>query len=273
MSEGTEKHPPIHNPSPVPSPGNVPNNLGQGKKNRRDRRRNINNNRRVGANNTRFQGACEELKEHVFNPNDIRGGSELFTKTTKAIAKYVAWELYTSAGEFRNDLPSLHLTALNPPTWPDPGDPFLMEEWKIEYHEHKKKIEDRRQNKQKIYVLILRQCSPTIRDRIEASDDWEAINNTSNPIALLRIIRQSLYHRATHRKDTHALLEAELTLQKFRQTEQMSNSDYLEKLRELVEVYEHLGGEPGCSDSRINAHLIDPELADADELHDTKNEA
>ena len=40
-----------------------------------------------------------------------------------------------------------------------------------------------------------------------------------------------------------------------------------------MEVYEHLGGEPGCSDSRINAQLIDPELANADEIHDTKNEA
>ena len=138
---------PIHNPSPIPSSGNVPNNPGQGKKNRRDRRKNIDNNRRVGANSTRFQGACEELKEHVFDPNDIRGGSELFTKTMKAIAEYVVRE-YTSAGEFRNALPSLHLTALNPPTQPNPGDPFLMEEWKIEFREHKKKIKDRKQNMQ-----------------------------------------------------------------------------------------------------------------------------
>ena len=272
MSESPEKQSSIHNPSPIPSSGNVPNNTGQGKKHRKDRRRNINNSRRGAANNTRFQGACEDLKDHVFDPNDIRGGSELFTKTTKAIAEYVARE-YTSAGEFRNALPSLHLAPLNPPTRPDPGDPFLMEEWKIEYREHKKKIEDRRQNMQKIYALILGQCSPTIRDRIEASDDWEYVNDASNPIALLRLIRQSLYHRATRRKDTHALLEAELALHKFRQTEQMSNSDYLEKLRELVEVYEHLGGEPGCSDTRINARLIDPELANADEVREAKSEA
>ena len=141
---------------------------------------------------------------------------------------------------------------------PDPDDPFLMEEWKIEYREHKKKIEDRRQNMHKIYALILRQCSPTIRDQIEALDDWESISNASNPIVLIRTIQQSLYHRATCWKDTHALLEAEVALHKFRQTKRMSNSDYLEKLRELVEVYEHLGGEPGCSDNRINASLIDP---------------
>ena len=272
MPENTDRQPPIHNPSPVPSSGDAPNNPVQGKRNQRDHQRNVNNNRRVGANSIRFQGACEELKEHVFDPNDIRGGSELFTKTTKAIAEYMARE-YSSAGEFRNALPSLHLPSLNPPTRPDPDDPFLMEEWKIEHREHKKRIEDRRQNTQKIYALILGQCFPTIRDRIEASDEWDSVNNASNPIALLRIIWQLLYHRATRRKDTHALLEAELALHKFRQTEWMSNSDDLEKLRELVEVYEHLGGEPGCSEARVNARLINPKMADADKIRDAKTEA
>ena len=50
-------------------------------------------------------------------------------------------------------------------------------------------------------------------------------------------------------------------------------SDYLEKLRELVEVYEHLGGEPSCSEVRVYSHLIDPEMADADEIRDAKMEA
>ena len=272
MAENVDRRSPIQDPLQVPSSGDASNNQGQGKKSRRDRRRNNNNNRRAGASSTRFQGACDELKDHVFDPNDIRGGAELFTKTTKAIAEYVARE-YTSAGEFRTALPSLHLPGLNPPSRPDPGDPFLMEEWKIEYREYKKKIEDRRQNMQKIYALILGQCSPTIRDRIEASDEWETINNASNPISLLRTIRQSFYHRATRRKDTHALLEAELALHKFRQTERMSNSDYLEKLRELVEVYEHLGGEPGCSEVRVNARLVDPEMADEDEIREAKIEA
>ena len=272
MADNMDRRSPTQDPLPVPSSGDAANNTGHGKKNRTDRRRNTNNNRRAGASSTRFQGACDELKEHVFDPNDIRGGSELFTKTTKAIAEYVARE-YASAGEFRNALPSLHLPGLNPPTRPDPDDPFLMEEWKIEYREYKKKIEDRRQNMQKVYALILGQCSPTIRDRIEASDEWESINNASNPIALLRTIRQSLYHRATRRKDTHALLEAELALHKFRQTERMSNSDYLEKMRELVEVYEHLGGKPGCSEVRVNSRLIDPEMADTDEIRDAKMEA
>ena len=59
----------------------------------------------------------------------------------------------------------------------------------------------------------------------------------------------------------------------FQQSERMSNSDYLEKLRDLVEVYEHLGGEPGTSKARIDSLLIDPELADDDDRQDTKTKA
>ena len=60
---------------------------------------------------------------------------------------------------------------------------------------------------------------------------------------------------------------------RFRQSEQMSNSDYLEKLRDLVKVYEHLGGEPGTSKARIDSLLIDPELAGDDDRLEAKTKA
>ena len=41
----------------------------------------------------------------------------------------------------------------------------------------------------------------------------------------------------------------------------MTNSDYLEKMHELIEVYEHLGGEPGTSKTLVDAPLVDPDAA------------
>ena len=87
------------------------------------------------------------------------------------------------------------------------------------------------------------------------------------------MIRQSLYQRATRRQETHALIEAETTLMRFRQSECMSNSDYLEKLRDLVEVYEHLGGEPGTSKARIESLLINAKFADDDDRMEAKSKA
>ena len=143
--------------------------------------------------------------------------------------------------------------------------------WELDIKDHRKKAEDRERNMEKAYALILGQCSKTVRDRLEAHDDWVTVNQSSNALGLLRLIRQSLYQRATRRKDTHALIEAETVLMRFRQSERMSNSDYLEKLRDLVEVYEQLGGEPGTSSARIDARVMD--LEDLEEREAAKIDA
>ena len=173
---------------------------------------------------------------------------------------------YTAAGEFRNGLPDLTLPTLVAPSPPQATATVVeLKIWERDFKEHRKCVEEREKNMEKTYALILGQCSKTIRNRIEAHEQWESVNTSSNALGLLSLIRQSLYQRATRRQETHALIEAEMTLMRFRQSERMSNSDYLEKLRDLVEVYEHLGGEPGTSKARVDTFLIDPDLADDDE--------
>ena len=66
------------------------------------------------------------------------------------------------------------------------------------------------------------------------------MNNQSDVLQLLILIRQSLYNRATTRQATHAFIEAEMELFKFKQSESMSNSEYMEKLKGLVEVRLHI---------------------------------
>ena len=237
---------------------------------RRNRR---NRGRRTGVQQTRFTGVCEDLKDHVYDTGVGRNNAEIFSKTTKAIAEYVARE-YTAAGEFRNGLPDMTLPTLVAPTPPETTATVVeLKIWEMDFKEYRKRMEEREKNMEKTYALILGQCSKTIRDRIEAHEQWESVNTSSNALGLLRLIRQSVYQRATRRHETHALIDAETTLMRFRQSERMSNSDYLEKLRDLVEVYEHLGGEPGTSKARVDSHLIDPDLADDDKRQEAKTKA
>ena len=85
-----------------------------------DLRRNWRNQgRRTGIQQTRFTGVCEDLKDYVYDTGVGRNNAEIFSKTTKAIAEYVARE-YTAAGEFRNGLPDLTLPTLTAPTPPQP---------------------------------------------------------------------------------------------------------------------------------------------------------
>ena len=181
---------------------------------------------------------------------------------------------YTAAGEFRNGLPDMTLPTLMAPSPPAAtATVVVLKIWEMDFKEYRKRLEERERNMEKTYALILGQCSKTIHDRIEAHEQWEPVNTSSNALGLLRLIRQSLYQRATRRQETHALIEAETNLMRFRQSERMSNSDYLEKLRDLVEVYDHLGGEPGTTKSRVDSLLIDPDLADDNERQDAKIKA
>ena len=237
------------------------------------RRNRCNQGRRTGIQQTRFTGVCEDLKDYVYDTGVGRNNAEIFSKTTKAIAEYVARE-YTAAGEFCNGLPDLTLPTLTAPTPPAATATMVeLKIWEMDFKEYRIRMEEREKNMEKTYALILGQCSKTIRDRIEAHEQWEPVNTSSNALGLLRLIRQSLYQRATRRHETHALIDAETTLMRFRQSERMSNSDYLEKLQDLVEVYEHLGGEPGTSKARVDSLLIDPDLADDDERQKAKIKA
>ena len=213
------------------------------------------------------------MKEYVYDTGVGRNNTKIFSKTTKAIAEYVARE-YLGAGEFCNGLPEMSLPTFVAPSPPaNTATVVQLKIWEMDFKEYQERLEEREQNMEKTYALILGQCSKTIRDRIEAHEQWEAVNTSSNALGLLPLIRQSLYQRATRRQETHALIEAEITLMRFRQSERMSNSDYLEKLCDLVEVYECLGGEPGTLKARIDSLLIDLELADDDDRQDAKTKA
>ena len=152
---------------------------------RRNRR---NRGRRTGVQQSRFTGVCEDLKDYVYDTGIGRNNAEIFSKTTKAIAEYVARE-YMAAGEFRNGLPDLTLPTLTAPTPPAATATVVeLKIWEMDFKEYRKRMEEREKNMEKTYALILGQCSKTICDRIEAHEQWEPVNTSSNALGLLRLI-------------------------------------------------------------------------------------
>ena len=127
---------------------------------RRNRR---NRGRRTGVQQTRFIGVCEELKEYVYDTGVGRNNAEIFSKTTKAIAEYVARE-YSGAGKFCNGLPEMTLptlTALSPPA--NTATMVHLKIWEMDFKEYRKQMEERERSMEKTYALILGQCSNNLR--------------------------------------------------------------------------------------------------------------
>ena len=88
--------------------------------------------------------------------------------------------------------------------------------------------------------IIIGQCSPNIFDIITASPLYDSIQTSLDVIQLLKLIRDSLYTGATTKKTDVARYDAQRDFYLFQQN-QLSNSTYSVKFKELVDRLEHLG--------------------------------
>ena len=143
-----------------------------------------------------------------------------------------------------------------------------VERWKLNLKEYQEQLKTGTANMGKVFLLILGQCSWTIQDRIKAVATWETINNNTDIIEFLKLVYVSLYNQATMKKEVHSFINVEAALQCFRQGEQMSNSKYLEKLKRLIEVFEHMGSKPDTSLARVIQHLPNSEDVRDDKLYE-----
>ena len=237
------------------------------------RRQNYTQGQRRGPqrNNTRpqrFQGKTQDpiLRKHIFDVGTIQKSQDLFVTTAKEIGEYISRE-YDDAGEFRNAFIDLrYAEVLTEPERPTATDQFTILIWTEEMKEYRKKLRNRKKNEEKAFPLLLGQCSPTIVQRIEATQRWNSVSGTNDVLGLLELIREAMYTGTTRRKDTTALVEAATKLFAFRQPDGMSLHDYFETFKGLVKIYEHHGGCLGQDQTRIEAHLVDPDIATPDEI-------
>ena len=104
---------------------------------------------------------------------------------------------------------------------------------------------------QRVFALILGQCSDTIKNRIHSNQQWSDINQGCDMTKLLTLIRDGLYQNAANLDKTHFMIEADERLNKFRQEDKMSVYEYREKMKSLIDIYAAMGGEPGTTEIQV----------------------
>ena len=231
--------------------------------------------RRNNARPQRFQGKTQDpiLRKHIFDVGTIKKSHDLFVTTAKEIGEYISRE-YNDAGEFRNAFIDLHYAeVLTEPERPTATNQFTILIWTEEMKEYRKKLRNRKKNEEKAFPLLLGQCSPTIVQRIEATQRWNSVSGANDVLGLLELIREAMYTGTTRRKDTTALVEAASKLFAFREPDGMSLHDYFETFKGLVKIYEHHGGCLGQDQTRMEAHLVDPDTATPDKIALAKERA
>ena len=252
--------PTSNNPAPVASNAQT-NDRQSGNRNRSKKKKS------GSASTGSFVGKCAEIKDHVYDVNASRGGFDMFVKTTREIAEHVGSKL-KDASEFRNamDPDNLAFEVLTAPALADAQNLMEVEIWKIEYKTYSEAMKRRELLVGQVFAIVLGQCSPTVVDRLKSSATWDTVNNGNDLMGLLRLIRTSMYTGATSKNRLQSLLEAQSKFLAFRQTNRMTNAEYLRTFTALSDQVVHLHGDFGTDQSYVTERIIedgdDPEDAD-----------
>ena len=122
---------------------------------------------------------------------------------------------------------------------------------------HLNRVENRANLATQAFSIVYGQCSPAVRDRLEANPKWNAVLASLDVvIELLKMIQTSLFSGATTRHTMHSLITAHDAFMSFRQTSRMTNSAYLDKFKLLLDVFVHLGGEIGVPSTPASEYLV-----------------
>jgi hypothetical protein len=81
--------------------------------------------------------------------------------------------------------------------------------WKMACRNYEKLSEARCRNSSRVYALIISQCLQVLHNCMEASEEWNCINEESNVMDLLQLIQKYMMQRQTRQKPVHTLMDAE----------------------------------------------------------------
>ena len=205
---------------------------------------------------TKFTGRCEELNGHIYDCSYPRTSPDMYAVTTREIAEYMGRK-YRQGGDIRMALERLEMPTMRAPDDP-PANATRSEEraWEVEVAEHVKRQGMLRENLRVAYAVIFGQCSEAMRQKIKAHRNFNAAEQTSDAIVLLRIIRDCMYQVQTNRNKYHMIHEAKRNFYLFSQGKR-SCDVYFRQFKGLLRVADQVGASLGMEQQAIQEILAE----------------
>ena len=120
--------------------------------------------------------------------------SKRYLRNVELLVGYVGTSFDYYNLEYQKALEKLELKDPEKAKVPDdPTDPIQMEEWKMEYKARKDQVKAYRNFRASLFSVILGQCTPLMKDKLQAKPEYEAINDERDGVALLKLIKQTTF--------------------------------------------------------------------------------
>ena len=233
------------------SPGDANNNrhAGGGRRNRRYQ----NNNNNKGSHNTSgFVSRNKGIEHNIFD-NTGTNDAALFNHSLNQIADYLIEKLEHGkdvSDAIRNITPVIITIPPKPTPLPDPSDPTktlpvtetMLFKWKDAFSRASKCNDAYISGMDKAYIIIINQCSPSLKAGLEASPSYSMIRQRQNPIDLLKLIQGLCCSYDSKTQSVMATVASHKRLYMHYQKDGVDNHTYHREFLAFVETIETYGG-------------------------------
>ena len=108
------------------------------------------------------------------------------------------------------------------------------------------------------FATIYDQCSLEVRDKLEASDEWNRVQRDQSLHDLINKIERICVGFDDHKQEVFNLVQALKTLFLYTQTEKESVDEYARNFKSLWDTVEAFGGSPGIHQGLVKGLLATP---------------
>ncbi len=108
------------------------------------------------------------------------------------------------------------------------------------------------------FATVYNQCSLEVRDKLEASDEWNKVQREQSLHDLISKIERICVGFDDHKQEVFNLVQALKTLFLYTQTEKESVDEYAHNFKSLWDKVEAFEGSPGIHQGLVNGLLATP---------------
>lgn len=143
--------------------------------------------------------------------------------------------------------------------------------WQEDHKEARNKRAHLDNSINKAYSVVYDKCSPCLKTCLEGKNNFKHINPERDVVELLKLIKAIICQFDNQRQGVFSLVQAKKMAMTFYYTPKMTNNEYLENFKALIEFIEAYGGNYGKEDWLVRAQLqvtetvIDPNNPTTDE--------
>jgi Zinc knuckle len=197
------------------------------------------NSKGSGPNGKLILGKTKELGELVYKTN-TKDQADMYLRTTEAIADYVGVEY---GRDMRMLVKRSNEVIFKEPEDPATGKPGIsMEKYKAELSLYHKENKLYKENKSKVFVIILGQCTLVVKSKLENDEDFEQLELNDDVVGLLKMLKQMAFSTAGIQEPFWTLQTLLRRLTAINQGPNESVANYYRRTNTNIEVMESQWG-------------------------------